>query len=323
MRRLVSTTLVVVIGLAVAQLPAARAQGAPPAQNASGTSYDTLIDNALNEYRLGHWIEAKAYFAQAHAIQPNARTLRGLGLVCYELRKYVEAIGYFQQALTNPTRPLTDTMREGVSQLLRDAERFVSRIELQLTPTDATLAIDGRPVQRDAEGRMLVDAGRHELTAEAPGYDSAIRSLTSDGGETIKLNVQLRSNQAVSETLPASATQPTAASSEDDSEVASSLPWIVVAASGVVMITGGVFLGISLSDKADIEDTKAGSRSWDEVESAYNRVPVFSTAGSIMLGVGAAGVVAGLAWKFWPKNSEQETATLRVSPSGVAVRVGF
>jgi hypothetical protein len=316
----------VVAGLALIAGTAAHAQAAP--QNAqSGQSYDQLIDNGLSEYRLGHWVEAKAYFAQAHAIQPNARTLRGLGLVCFELRKYVEAIDYFQQALTNPNRPLTDSMREGVNQLLRDAQRFVSHIDLQITPVDATLSLDGRPVQRDAQGQISIDAGSHELTAEAPGYEGVTRNLTTDGGDTMRLSLALRATPAaVAEATAPTATepQPYAASPADDSGSDSIAPWIVVGASGAVMITGGILLGVALSDKADIEDTPKGTKSWSEVESAYDRVPVLSTIGAIMVGVGAAGVAAGLTWKFWPREEgEQASAALSPLPGGAALQIQF
>jgi PEGA domain-containing protein len=316
---------VLVIAIALSIGSAAHAQAAPNAQN--DATYDSLIDNALSEYRLGHWVEAKAYFTQAHALQPNARTLRGLGLVCYELRKYVEAIAYFQQSLASQTRPLTDSMRDGVSQLLHDAQRFVSRVDVQITPPDATLTLDGRVVTRDAEGQILIDAGSHELTVEAAGYDGATRNLTTDGGESMRVKLALRPNQAVGVEAPAPGpiqSQPPAAGDASDSDSESVAPWIVVAGGGVVLITGGVLLGVALSDKSDIEDTPKGSRSWSEVESAYDRVPVMSTIGSILIGVGAAGVAAGLAWKFWPDESgEQASAALRPLPGGLKLDVTF
>ncbi len=311
------------LAIALALCSAAHAQAAPNAQ--TDAAYDSLIDNALNEYRLGHWVEAKAYFTQAHALQPNARTLRGLGLVCFELRKYVEAIGYFQQSLANQTRPLTDTMRDGVTQLLRDAERFVSRVDLQITPPDATLTLDGRIVTPDAQRQILIDAGSHELTVEASGYDGATRNLTTDGGETMRVKLALHPNRAVSVEAPPpgpAELQPAAAEQEGDSD--SVAPWIVVAGGGVVLVTGGVLLGVAISDKSDIEDTRKGSRSWSDVEGAYDRVPVLSTIGAIMIGVGAAGVAAGLTWNFWPDDSgEQASAALRPLPGGARLDVAF
>lgn len=327
MRSLAGCALLVVLAISIYSANAfAQQRGAPPQSGTSG-DYDSLIDSALNEYRLGHWIEAKAYFTQAHAIAPNARTLRGLGLVCYELRKYVEAIQYFQQALANQTRPLTSDMREGVNHLLHEAERFVSRLDLQVTPAAAAISIDGRQAARDVDGKILIDAGNHELTAESDGYETTTRTLTTDGGEAIKLNIALRSNNPNLAEAPAPpATEPQTFAESEPEEPASSeslLPWVVVAASGAVMITGGVLLGVALSEKADIEDTPKGSRSWSEVESSADRVPVFSTVGAIMLGVGAAGVATGLAWKFWPKAASAESASVHVLPGGLLVRGKF
>jgi Tetratricopeptide repeat/PEGA domain len=322
MGRLLGFTVVIAIALGICS--AASAQAA--ASSKEDATYDSLIDNALSEYRLGHWVEAKAYFSQAHALQPNARTLRGLGLVCYELRNYVEAIEYFQQSLASQTRPLTDSMREGVSQLLRDAERFVSRVDVEITPPDATLTLDGRVVERNAQGQILIDAGSHELTVEAAGYEGATRNLTTDGGETMRVKLALHPVPgAVAEAPPPTPTdsQPFAAGASTDSGSDAVAPWIVVAGGGVVLVTGSVLLGVALSDKSDIENTPQGSRSWSDVEGTYDRVPVLSTIGGIMIGVGAAGVAAGLAWKFWPDESGAATAALQPLPGGMKLGLQF
>jgi hypothetical protein len=306
---------------AVAPIPSgAQTEGAKP-----NAPYDALIDNALEEYRMGHWAEAKAYFTQAHDLQPNARTLRGLGLVCYELRKYVEAIRHFRASLASPTRPLTETMRHGVTQLLSDAERFVARVEVRVTPADASLTLDGHPVTRDAEGWILVDAGSHELLAESPGYESSTRTLTTDGGETLRMSIALRSirptvAEAAIAPSPSHSLQPAAANATDGAD--SIAPWIVVGASAAVAIGGAVFLGVSLSDKAEIENAEPGEHYWSDVEGAYERVPVFSAIGVTMLSLGAAGIATGLAWKFWPQVEAQPIA-VQPLPGGVSLRGGF
>jgi hypothetical protein len=216
-------------------------------------------------------------------------------------------------------------MREGVSGLLRDAERFVSRVDVEITPADATLTLDGRIVERNAQGQILIDAGSHELTAEASGYEGATRNLTTDGGETMRVKLALHPAQGAVAEAPApnlAESQPsTADASESGSE--SVAPWIVVAGGGVVLVTGSVLLGVALSDKSDIENTPKGSRSWSDVEGAYDRVPVLSTIGAIMISVGAAGVAAGLAWQFWPNESGEATAALRPLPGGMKLDVQF
>src|SRR5437763_10868 len=76
------------IGLACSQPQPVAAQSAA-AQASAEQNYDELIRQAVTEFSLGHWTEAKVFFARAHARNPNARTLRGLGLSCYEARSYV------------------------------------------------------------------------------------------------------------------------------------------------------------------------------------------------------------------------------------------
>ncbi|HEX4355191.1 MAG TPA: hypothetical protein VHZ95_19805, partial [Polyangiales bacterium] len=157
------------------------------------TDYQKAIQQALHEYDLGNFNEAKAFFTQAHAISPNARTLRGLGMSSYELRNYVEAIDYFEQSLGSNERPLTVQMRGEVSQLLKQARTFVTRLRITLEPgVAADLRIDTRPVSKDAQGEVLVDPGSHELVAEAPNYETTTRSIRTDGGEELTLTLSLQ-----------------------------------------------------------------------------------------------------------------------------------
>ena len=319
-----TTRWTLLFGLSVGLIAVApSASHAQPKLANPAAQYDLLIDNALEEYRLGHWVEAKAYFTQAHALQPNARTLRGLALVCYELQHYVQAIQHFRASLASTTRPLTQSMREGVHELLQDAERFVARIEVQVEPADATLTLEGHPVTRNSEGQIVVDAGSHELLAEAPGYESATRTLTTDGGETLRMTIALRPiaptvAEAAVAPAPAAALQQSAEAQRDDSLA----PWIVVGTAGAVMVGGAVFLGIALSDRDAIENARQGEHFWSEVQGSYERVPVFSAIGVTMLSLGAAGVATGLAWKFWPE-AESQPIALQAMPGGVSLHGGF
>jgi len=324
MRELLRCALWVGLGL-ILSLIGPNASYAQPKPARSNAQYDTLIDQALEEYRLGHWAEAKAFFTQAHTLQPNARTLRGLGLVCYEMRKYVEAIGHFRAALASTTRPLTEPMRQGVLELLLDAERFVGRIEVQVTPADASLTLEGHPVTRDAQGRILVDAGSHELLAEAPGHESTARTLTTDGGETLRLSIALRPDRAAgaeAAIAPSRSRVSPPIAADGRSGDGSTAPWIIVGVSSAVVIGGAVFLAVALGERAEIENAEQGEHFWSDVEGAYERVPVFSAIGVTMLGLGAAGVATGLAWKLWPETESQPIA-IRALPSGVSIRGAF
>ena len=90
---------------------AAQGGGEPP-------GYRAAINEALAEYKAGHFEEARSLFAEAHGIYPNSRTLRGLGMTAYELRRYRESIEYLDEALSSPVKPLDGRLRNETESLL-------------------------------------------------------------------------------------------------------------------------------------------------------------------------------------------------------------
>lgn len=283
----------------------ALALGAGTARAEPQASYEEAIRHAVEEYTLGHWAEAKVFFLRAHAVQPNARTLRGLGLTCYESRSYVEAIGYLRAALASPVQPLTDAMRENLAQLLQQSQQFVTHVVLDVYPARAALAVDQSAHALDGSRELLLDPGEHELSASAPGYKPVRRSVNATGGT---LHVQLRLQ-------PEARPQPSAAKealASDDSGLA---PYLLIGASGAAALAGGVLLAIAASDKAAVEGGTAG---WSQLESRYDRGRTFFPVGFVLAGVGLCGVAAGLTWKLWPRGPEQ--AQLSLTPAGVALR---
>jgi tetratricopeptide (TPR) repeat protein len=125
--------------LCIAPSPSIAAQ-----DNGESEEYREYVRAALREYQGHNFNEAKAFFAQAHAVSPSARTFRGLGMCSYELRNYVDAINFFEQALGSTNRPLTADMRSEIAGLLRQARTFVTRIQITTQPTWAKVRIDGR-----------------------------------------------------------------------------------------------------------------------------------------------------------------------------------
>jgi len=69
------------------------------AQDDADAEYMEIVGEALQEFDAGAWVDARASFRHAHRLQPNARTFRGLGMVAYELREYVDAVRYLERAM--------------------------------------------------------------------------------------------------------------------------------------------------------------------------------------------------------------------------------
>jgi len=89
---------------------------------AQPSDYKALTEAAVEEHSLGHYEEARALFAKAHAINPNARTLWGMGTAAFEARQYVDAMQLFQAALSDTRKPLTEAQSKQAESLRKRAE---------------------------------------------------------------------------------------------------------------------------------------------------------------------------------------------------------
>lgn len=187
----VALTATLAFGPAIAEGQRARAEGA---------RYRSLVRDAVAEFDAGRWAEARALFRQAHELEPSARTLRGIGMCSFELREYAAAIRELRAALAERRRPLPRAHRRQVERLLARAYDFVGRFRVTLAPADAVLRVDGVEPEPD-DGELVLDLGRHVITAEREGHVPVERRIEVRGGEQGDLHIVL-SPVPVAEALP-------------------------------------------------------------------------------------------------------------------------
>jgi hypothetical protein len=308
----------VVLGCLLAQPRLLAAQSATEPAALDSREYKELIRQALQHYTVGHWVEARVFFVQAHELVPNARTLRGLSLVCYESRHYVEAIAYAEQSLANPVQPLGAQMKAELQQLVDQARSFVTRARIVTKPATAELRIDGQSVAPDAQGFVLFDPGAHELAVEAPGYDLRTVQVRADGSE-LRFDIVLPPKPPEIVVNTGHDTEP--ASSGESGAVA---PWIVVGVSAAVTVTGAVLFALGESDRAAVRHAQSPTM-WADISGAYDRAPTQLAWGGALLGVGLAGITTGLIWKFSlePRSERARVTRLRVTPTGMQLSGTF
>jgi tetratricopeptide (TPR) repeat protein len=155
---------------------------------AQSADYDGLIGDAVAEFNRGDFKEARALFEQAHRIEANARTLRGMGVCEYELRHYVAAIQFLEQALASPHKSLTADQRAEVTKLLSKAKHFVGKVVIDVTPAGAQVQVDGWTRH---EPEFWLDAGDYTIEISAPGYQRNLSRLRLGGGQEITLERDL------------------------------------------------------------------------------------------------------------------------------------
>jgi hypothetical protein len=182
--------LLCTLSLALPATQSAHAQGRVDAGEPA--AYRATVREALSEYHAKNFPESRALFSEAHRLFPNARTLRGLGMVAFELRSYRESIDYLQQALDSQVKPLDGNLRAETERLLTRAERFVGKLNLSVSPPEAELLIDGNPVKLPDGKPLLLDVGEHAFEFRAEGYTPESRTLYVKGREnetwTVALN---------------------------------------------------------------------------------------------------------------------------------------
>jgi hypothetical protein len=315
----VALCLVLLWGLSGTASAQAGAAGAGEAQG-----YGDLIDLALDELQRGNWDEAEAYFRRAHALQPNARTLHGLGVTSFEGRRYVAAIDFFEAALADARKPLTERQRETARAGLSRSKTVIARLSLQLSPRDATVRVDGNPARIREGGELWLDPGTHEIVFTAPGHDQVVRRLRAKSGTTTELAVAL---EPVGGAPVASAAPPGATAGADEDVTAGSdgpgaLPWVAVGVGGALAAGGAVMLVMGLDDIDSVEHAEPGTF-YDEIEDAEQRGPVLVGAGAAMLGLGVAGAVLGVVWLGDTESADASTARLGIGPGRVLLRGSF
>ena len=311
------------------------------AQNAGSSSdaYKQLIEQALSEFRHKNWPEARVLFRRAHDLCPSARTLRGMGVVSYEMRDYVQAVRDLDAALKDARQPLNAEQRSEAETLLSRARTFVGVYKVTVEPEGAALSVDGSKAQQDGEGALLLPFGEHTLTANAEGYETGRTQVTVQGGEHGEVKLAL---------VPIHANAPLSAVSEDAPprlEVASDAPrelqttqteprgklrytWVALGAGAVFGGSAALFwfLGESKIDKIEerCADRARAGTPCKPSNTDTGTIDRYQLLTNVSLGLTGAAVIATgvLAFIEWPRAREQRVA-VGVGPSSLSVRGAF
>jgi hypothetical protein len=277
----------------------AYAQEAPPERPAPA-GYDRLIEQALTESASGRWAEARVLFRRAHELFPNARTLRGIGMVAYELGDYPDAIRNLRQSLGATERALTEEQREQATTLLTEALTYVGSYDLANVPEGAAILVDGLPAEPESDGTLLLRIGPHEVVVTNDQHRWEGR-WSVVGGENAPIPMVFDLPPVEETRAPPPVIVPT---SPDPAPA-----WAVTISGAAIAIVGIAILIAGVLDVATIDNAVEGTE-WNDISSAYDRAPILTTLGPVVLGIGAAAAIGGSVW----------IATLPSASAGVSVR---
>jgi hypothetical protein len=303
---------------AASAVPAWAQDAEPPA------SYDAMIDSAVAEFAAGRWQEARALFLEAHALYPNARTLRGMGMASYELRDYPEAVRTLDAALVETRRPLTDEQRAQVRTLLEQARAFIGRYLVPAAPAGSRVYVDDARVELDAgwpETAAPIVLGVGEHTVEIRSASGAVASA--------RIMVRGRTDEPLDIDLTPLTPAPVHAS-HGEAPVApppsvDPAPFVVLGVGLGVAVVGALLYGLGW---VDIGAVQSGGRDWVQLMDAYNRAPILTGVGAGFLGAGLGAAAIGAIWAIAAGSSGAPTDTHRtleivVGPTSLGLRGAF
>jgi hypothetical protein len=291
-------------------------------------AYRSTINDALAEYDAGHFEEARILFRRAHAIAPNARTWRSIGMASFELRDYVAAVHALSASLVDTRKPLSPEQRTHVQGLLERSRLFVDLYTLKVTPPDARVLIDGGPPELESDGKVLLGAGTHDIEVSKPGYLLRTFSVSVQGGERKQLVVTLEAKtQAAARPSAAQVAGGTARKSAPPDTTRSSGSgggWLLAAgAAGLAGVGAGAYWFFEYDQLQACRTPTQGLRCTNrsDVETKRNLAAGATlVAGVAAITLAVIGVLSGSAPQPASAHSSLSCAVL---PSGVVCSTSF
>lgn len=136
-------------------------------------------------FREQNYDAALAEFHGAYGISGEPIVLYNVGLTYKALFRYGEATEILERYLAESAshgHPVAKDRRAEVESLVAEMRSLLADVTIVLTPPDATLHIDGRPVTLGIEGIVKLPAGSHVIDAGAPDYMAGRREITVVAG---------------------------------------------------------------------------------------------------------------------------------------------
>lgn len=328
-------------------------------QDNEDSEYKERISQAVREFDLSNWQEARALFKQAHQLKPSARTLRGMGMAAFEMRKYLWALRDLQEAIKESRQPLTEDQRVQANKLIEQSKAFIAHFRLVVEPSNATVEVDEKPAELEPDGALLLEIGEHQIAARALEYQDLKQSVTVEGGEDRELRLKLEPLSAAPAVVPplAPLVQPPQQNAQNVQPTPTQEPvaayqtkqtnppkkrssgptwaWATLGIGTLTAIGTGGFWLLSNKKFNDLKEECEGYQcSYDSAKGSQAEIEQLDKLTSIFLGVSisfaALSVVlfivesiGGSEEKAAPSTSNAASTFLGVTPSGLQLKGSF
>lgn len=157
------------------------------------------------------WGAALAAFERSSKLRPSAGTTYNIAVCERALGQYVRARKTFRRALDErrsdadlPAATVAD-----IERFLGEIDGLVASVDVTLVPADASVAVDGQPLEVGSDGvllagtlpagpgkpppsgkfRVLADPGAHVFVVSRAGFSDAVKTISLRPGEKASLDL--------------------------------------------------------------------------------------------------------------------------------------
>jgi hypothetical protein len=281
-----------------AAIAAAIALAGAPARAQSAADVEAareLFKQGSRAADAGNWQEARDRFERALTLKRSPRLLYALGLAQYHTGQLVEALESLRAFLADPSAATTqgsEDYAKTAKQTIAELEKRVASVTLAITPRGIpglVVTVDGQKVPEVAlDLRRLVNPGKREIVASAPGYREARATVTLAEGEAKAVSLTLEAvpmgSQAAPNPGPAGPAPSSPQPASSPAAPSRAIP-IGLMAGGAAVLGVGITVGMIGVGEAKAAPTRDGP------EAARARTKMM--AGDVVGGVGIAAAGAG------------------------------
>lgn len=175
----------ILIRATAAACAAGAVSAGPSPAAAQADPYRQHMDNGVKLFQDGNYEAALAEFEAAYRARPKASPLLNIALSQKALFRYAKAIGALERALAQHRDTMDASDIRSAEQAIQEMRALLARIEVEVTPPQATLIVDGEEQPPSAEGRWTLDLGpgQHRIAARAEGHAPAEESVALVSGQ--------------------------------------------------------------------------------------------------------------------------------------------
>ncbi len=220
----------------------------------------------------GDYRAALIEFRRANELAPNYNVLYNIGNVYFQLQDYANALTSFEKYIAEGGSNIDAKRRADVEKDIEKLRTRVARVEISTSVPDADVAIDDMPVGKTPFTKpLLVNPGRHRITATKEGRTAAVRTIEVASFDAVNVALDLPELVAKpADTGPVATTIPTATATTPTTSTGpvappppppKSIPWAgwgVTGALAVGAIATGALALSKNSELAELRTVEAG-----------------------------------------------------------------